>query len=225
MTTTFVGPQGQVLLYLPLYGNRGSLCGTLTVDHSITSDNQVQGTLSWVKPAPLPASTDTVYKSGFGPLVVAAEGNLYVAPGKGLRVMGAVPPVLPATTNSSLTFDLGGLAASFTQNVLIKNPSPTGLTNTASVTAFNAALTPNPNPNKVAMPVLTASSGLFSGSFIIAGTPARTAPYYGLIVRDVTAGTDVTQGFGFFLLPTVPVSPLTVTSSPKLSGTVRFTAP
>ena len=219
ITTTFIGQQGQVLFYLPLYSNHGACSGTLTVDPTIVGDNQTQGTLTWIKPASLPAAKDTVYASGFGPLNVDVEGNPYVAPGKGQRVLG-VP--LSASNNATLAFTQGGLSPTFTQGLLIKNPSATGLTNTATLPAYNAALNPNPNPNKVAMSALTAPTGLFSGSFIIAGTAARTAPYYGQIVRDVTATADTTKGYGFFLLPGVPAGTDTVATSPKLSGRVEL---
>jgi hypothetical protein len=70
--------------------------------------------------------------------------------------------------------------------------------------------------------VLNALAGLFNGSFTI--TANRVAPCYGQSVRIVTPSSDTTRGYGFFLLPTVPVSPQTVSTSPKLSGRVTFTA-
>ena len=212
ITTTFIGPQGQVLFYLPLYSNHGACSGILTVDPTIVGDNQTQGSLKWVKPASPSTPKDTVYASGFGPLTVAVEGNPYVAPAKGERVMGA--PSSTSANNATLSFTQGGLSPNFTQGLLIKNPSTTGLTNTATV--------PSPNPNKVAMPVLTAPTGLFNGNFVIAGTAARTAPFYGLIVRDVTGMSDTTKGYGFLLLPSVPTGTETVATSPKLSGRVEL---
>ena len=225
ITTTFIGQQGQVLFYLPLYNNRGALGGVLTVDPTIVGDNQTQGTLTWIKPLSLPAAKDTAYASGFGPLIAAAEGNPYIPPNKGLRLMGAPVPVSPATTNTTLNFTGGGLNPDFTQAVLIKNPSPTGLTNTATIAPFNTTLAQNPNPNKVAMTTLTTAPGLFSGSFTLPGTLARTAPYYGLFVRDVTATSDQLKGFGFFLLPGVPGTGETLSTAPKLSGRVEFQTP
>jgi uncharacterized delta-60 repeat protein len=225
ITSTIIGQQGQVLFYLPLYNNRGAMGGVLKVDPTLVGENQTQGTLNWFKPQSLPAAKDTVYAGGFGPLTAAAEGNPYVAPNKGLRLMGAPVPVSPATTNATLSFIGGGLSADFAQAVLIKNPSPTGLTNTATIAPFNVTLTPNPNPNKVAMPILTAATGLFSGSFTLPGTLARTAPYYGLVVRDVTATSDQTKGFGFFLLPSVPGTGETLSTAPKLSGRMEFQTP
>ena len=67
---------------------------------------------------------------------------------------------------------------------------------------------------------LTFGTGVFSGSFIIPGTLARTAPFFGQIV---TVGT-ITQGYGDYLLPTVPGTGQTVVTSPKLSGTVQLLA-
>ena len=75
------------------------------------------------------------------------------------------------------------------------------------------------------MTTLTTAPGLFSGSFTLPGTLARTAPYYGLFVRDVTATSDQLKGFGFFLLPGVPGTGETPSTAPKLSGRVEFQTP
>ena len=222
ITTSFIGQQGQMLFYLPLYGNRGALSGILRVDPSITGDNQTQGTLTWIKPQQPATSKDTVYKEGFGPLTVSAMGNPHVAPAIGQRVLGAA--LSASANNSTLSFTGAGLAPDFSQALLIRSTTTTA--NTATVPPFNAGT--STNLNRVVLPVLNAPAGRFNGSFTIAGATTaanRVAPFYGQIVRIVTPTTDTTRGYGFFLLPTVPVSPQTVSTSPKLSGKVTFTAP
>ena len=223
--STFVGQAGEVLVYQSLYRNQGSCIGklVLTQGAAAPADNTLVGQLTWMKPAPLSGSTDTVYKAGFGPIPLNAIGSTYVPPAKGQRVMG----VPNAPDNAKLGFTLGGLdaeAKEFDQLLRINNPSTTGLTNSAAIPAFNSVLSPNPNPNKVTMPVLNASTGQFSGEFTLAGTTAslnRKVAYSGQIVKTATG----TQGYGYFLLPKVPGTGETVATSPKLSGRVVLEAP
>lgn len=140
--------------------------------------------------------------------------------------MDLTPPISPATTNARLAFTFGGLDAmtEFNQSLLVYNPSATGLSNLTLVAPFNATLPTNPNPNRVALIALIASKGLFNGSFTMPGATTklnRRAPFYGQIVNTISG----LKGYGFFLLPTVPVYPKTVATSPKLSGQLLFTAP
>ena len=229
LCTTFIGQDGQVLLYQPLHANRGSCFGKLTVTPvNAPTDNTVSGTLSWLKPASLAAAKDTVYSDGFS-LDLTVMGSTYIAPLKGQRVLGLpAPAATPVTaTNAKLGFTLGGLAPDFDQLIRVANPSTTGLTNTATVVAYNASGAPNPNPNKVAITTFTAPTGLFAGSYIIPGATTalnRPAPFFGQIVR-VFGPTTTTQGYGHFLLPSVPTGVQTVTTSPKLSGSVELKAP
>lgn len=206
--STFVGLQGQVLVFQMLYGNKGSVVGSYTIaPNSLITLNTITGSLSWMKPAQLATSTDTVYKAGFGPLTLTALGGAYEAPLAGQRVLGATSVAAPAT-NSRLIFSLGGLTDPFTQPVRITNPSATSLTNTAAINA--------PALNGTTMTVLTASTGAIRGSFTLGGP--TTAPWFGQIV---TVGAPP-RGYGYFLLPTgVP----TVTTSPKLSGRVVLAVP
>jgi len=217
---TFVGPDGHILIFNLLYANRGSHVGQFTLTPaSPVTNNAVSGATSWFKPGPLlPTSTDTVYKDGFGPLTVTAAGGVYVPPAKGLRVMGLLTVPNP---NAKLSFTLGGLtiggaAPEFTQFINIVNPSATGLTNTAVITA--------PITNTTKVTTLTATTGLFAGSFQINGATTalnRPAPFFGQIVKIGAT----TEGYGYFLLPTVPVPPKTVTTSPKQSGRVVLGVP
>jgi hypothetical protein len=120
-------------------------------------------------------------------------------------------------SNAAVGFTLGGLEAEakeFTQRVRITNPSLTGLTNTATPVI--------PISNKVTFPTLKADTGEIGGDFTLAGATTaldRKAPFYGQIV---TTGA-VTKGYGYFLLPKVPVGTQPVATSPKLSGKVELT--
>jgi hypothetical protein len=78
--------------------------------------------------------------------------------------------------------------------------------------------------NTTTLPVITPATGAFNGQFIIPGATAplnRPAPFFGQIVRI----GSTTQGWGYFLLPKVPVGTEKVTTSPKLGGVVEFKAP
>ncbi|MDZ4288243.1 MAG: immunoglobulin domain-containing protein, partial [Prosthecobacter sp.] len=216
---TFLGNGGQILLFNLLYAKRGSHFGQFTITPGTpVANNVVNGTPTWFKPGPLSNSTDTIYKDGFGPITVTVEGSPYIAPAKGQRVLGLAAVASP-NTNAKLAFTLGGLdveGKEFSQLLRITNPSATSLTNTATIGA--------PVTNATKMTTLDAAKGLFSGSFTIAGATTalnRPAPFFGQIVQI----GGVTQGYGYHLLPTVPVPPLKVTTSPKLSGRVVLGTP
>lgn len=209
-TTTFIGFQGQVLIYQPLYNNLGSLAGSLTVTPGVTAAaNTLAGAPTWRKPAT--AATDTIYRPGFGPIPLSADGGAYVPPTAGAVVLG-----MPnSANNAKLQFTRGGLdveGKEFDLTFSILNPSAAGLTNKVTIPA---------NPNTVTMPVLTPATGAFSGEFTIAGNTAalnRKVAYQGLIVKR----GGITRGFGFFLLPELPEGIETLASSPKNSGKVRL---
>jgi hypothetical protein len=225
---TFIGQNGQFLLYTPLHGNKGSIHGQLTVTPvNAPTDNTVMGPITWLKPSLLATDKDKSYQSGFGPITLDAKGSSYLPPARGQRVLGLpAPAAVPTTaTNAKLAFTLGGLdlatpnSLAFNQLIRVSNPSTTGLTNTATVVPFNA--TTLTNPNKVAITTFTAPTGAFAGNFTLPGTPARVGPFAGQIVRIIDVNTT-TQGYGYFLLPTgVP----NVTTSPKLSGRVELSPP
>lgn len=224
LCATFIGQAGQVLLHQPLYSKRGSLIGQLTITPGpqAPADNTLAGDFTWLKLPPPGAAPDASSLTDFGPLSLHITGGTYLPPGPGLRILG-LPPVIAPATNATLAFSLGGLEAAaqqFTQPVRIANPGTKSLTNTAAIAADNASGNPNPNPNRVSMTTLTASTGIFGGSFILPGaTPAlnRSATYTGQVVPTPTEP----RGFGFFLLPQSQTSG----TAPKLSGRVQLQAP
>ena len=210
----FVGPEGQLTVFNLLHTKRGSLVGSMQlVPETPVAENTLGGTLDWLKLGPLPKSTDTVYQAGFGPLAVTVEGSPYIAPAKGQRVLGlGITP----NPNAKLDFTLGGLEPDFTQLLHITNPSATGLTNKGTLTL--------PLTNATKLTTLDAAKGQFKGSYVINGSTValnRPAPFFGQIVKIGAT----TQGYGFFLLPSVPVGAQKVTTSPKLSGRVVLGAP
>lgn len=89
-TATYVGPNGQVLVFRTLYAAtaRGSVLGNLTIlkpSETMLADNAVGGTLNWLKPFN-PALTDRLYRAGFQETLTAV-GRVYVPP-VGVAVMG-----------------------------------------------------------------------------------------------------------------------------------------
>ncbi len=213
--SSFVGPGGQVLVYVPLYANRGTFAGTLTIARGSTPplNNTITGTPTWLKPVSPATARDTVYRAGFGPAAVTAAGSLYEPPENGLRVLG-----LPAVQNNAqCSFTLGGLdteAKEFGVPVTIRNPRPNGLTNSAFVPL---------NANNVTIPSLDAATGTFAGSFTLPGANARLNRIGLFSGQIVTTGAE-TKGYGFFLLPTAPSDGASVATSPKLSGAVTLDA-
>jgi hypothetical protein len=77
--STFVGPEGQVLIYQSLYSDGGSLVGApaITAAASI-ANNTIAGELSWSAPA-IPATKKTPARPAFGPISVTLDGSV-VAP-------------------------------------------------------------------------------------------------------------------------------------------------
>lgn len=201
--SSFLGPNGEILIYHLLYANKGSLVG----QHQLTGAD-LTGIQTWSKPL----TAGTLYKDPFGPLTITSAGGVYFPPAEGQRVMGL--PTVPSP-NAELSFTLGGLAPEFSQLLDIVNPSVTGLTNTAVIAV---------PINVTGLRKLTATTGLFAGSFQINGATTalhRLAPFFGQIVKIGAT----TQGYGYFLLPKIPVGSERVTTAPKLSGRVVLGVP
>lgn len=216
---THVGPNGEVMLFNLLYSNRGSHVGRLDITKATPlANNTLTGTTSWFKPAPLTAtSTDTVYKAGFGPLNVDSQGGVYVPPTAGNLVMGL--PVVPSNqSNAKISFSEGGIATlnSFHQSLRFFTKTPQDSISLVGVLP--------PLTNSTQLTAVDSKKGTFSGSFTIDGaTPTlnRPAPFFGQIVKIGAT----TEGYGYFLLPKVPVGTEKVMTSPKLSGRVVLGVP
>lgn len=204
VSKTFIGKDGQVLLYQPLYAKRGSLFGLLLVTAGAQPvDNTILGNALWFKPDGGDKSKDTLYKTGFDPLLLDARGGGYPQIAKGDLVMD----LTPGTNNAVLEFSAGGLAGiSFDQLFTVVNPSATGVTNKAVVAKDLGA-----NPNRVKVAKFDAKTGAIAGEFWI-GT--RKAPWFGQLVQT----GDTVRGHGFFLLPEASGS-----SAQRLSGRLFLT--
>lgn len=210
--TTQLGLGGETVLHAPLSSGKGVLAGTLnfTAQEKIPSLNSVLGSVQWTKPA----TADTVYAAGFGPLNLDVAGSYYSNLAAGQRVLG-----LPAgSANARLSFSKGGLdteSREFSRNVTISNPSLKGFTNMVTVESGTNTVTLS-NFND-------ATSGVFAGSLTLSGSSSTTARKVAFQGQIVTVGS-LSKGYGFFLLPKLPVGNQTLGTSPKLSGEVVLEA-
>jgi hypothetical protein len=140
------------------------------------TDSDLDGTLEWIKPQ----QTKGAYPAPIDTSLDAA-GSIYKAPLKG-------GSVLPGFGGGSLTFSDSAL-------LLVK---------TGTLTSANAFLITNSGTDRTKI-TITASGGLFTGSFVYPGQTAATA-FGGVLFQDGT------NGEGFFL-------------GPLGSGTVSLTSP
>lgn len=196
------------------------------------------------------------YKPGFGPVPLTAVGGRYIPPAPaakspaplthllGLPSTPGDPKTVPAPTdNAQVEFTCTGLPASQNPNMKVSVDTRATKADKVTVPVFKAVSVSNPvnpNPTKTTLTVAPAT-GIFSGAFTltdldprISGSkpyPAvtRTVSYYGIIVRESDGAGGYTQrGYGYFLLPQLPVDPVgaspetTPTTSPILSGDVQF---
>lgn len=208
---TFMGPNGQVGLFSALYDKKtsGSVLGRMEIglgsDLVQARDNRLSGGLTWSKPA-LGGPT---YGGGFDPVDLSIVGGAF--PGTPLLL-----DVVPAIGNVRLRFSGGGLEESVTQPNLTFT---IGLNNRVTIMpAENPGLaTFKPQPSK----------GLFNGSFRLTDphwekpAPAmwpRQSTFQGIIVP--TDGAH--SGFGYFMLPALPIANPKTQPPDILSGEVLF---
>ena len=216
-TSSFVGQAGQVLLYSPLYQNRGSFAGAIAI--TAGSIESIPGEIipMWSKGPPLLNSTDRIYKQGFSAAEMRVLGGKYVQPAPG----GLLMNLAPGSGNAALVFFAAGLqhaeGSAPDVAVTVSNASTKGTTNAASVPSPTSVQ----NNGKVTIS-LTSSTGLFTGKFTVPavdGFPARTVSYQGMIVNISGNGS----GRGYFQLPQNPSSPAEkLTQTPILSGQVEI---
>jgi len=207
-SSTFLGPDGEGLLYGSLYTNLGSVVGRMDLD----SYNNVSGNLTWMRPD-LSAKTALTYRGGFAPIELMASGGSYVPPNKGELILG----LSSGAGTAQLVLSSGGLSDEISQAVTV-----TSLGSTSSVNHITVPV----NFNQLRVSSLSVSTGGFSGSFVIPGTsaadPTRRASFDGQLVQ--TPGGTV-KGYGYFLLPKPPAAGQTMASAPKLSGKLLLRAP
>jgi hypothetical protein len=227
-TVTFLGPDGQVLIYQTLpYSKVGSIGGMLRLTAAAEgvlptlSDGDVA--LHWFKPFQTSAA-ERFFKDGFS-TDCSVTGGIYIAPAVGDIAAG----LLDVSSNGAIVFE--GLAAGSETpaNSFFTLTSANKLTMAAS--AFN--------PAKTTLSVKPAT-GEFSGGFTLVdndynqqtgtdkfGNPiyrklTRKVKFEGIIVDDGTAATSA----GFYVVPTNPdpsaTPPTTLTTSPLTGGMVSI---
>jgi len=215
--STLLGKGGEVFMSgrgLGTSGRHSSVTGKLNLSLGTNApvNNLLTGTLSWHKSA----GDSTHYPSGFGPLSLDATGGNLVPVARGDLVMGLAPVTADAPKNAAFSFTSGGLDVEGLE--FIRTVSVVSLGSST-----NRVIVPSGTPTLTVASIST-SAGAFSGTFVLAGTTAatnRTVPFRGQIV-PVGNGSE---GYGFFVMPSLPGALETLLTSPKYSGSVLFSAP
>jgi|GEM_PF-714979 len=200
---TFLGPQGQVLLFGTLL-SKGSLLGQLDLATDILG-----GAVSWMRP---PNSVSRTYPLGYGPVDLTAVGGKFTPPAATALVLGLTVGV----DKAQLLFAAGGLSSASIDpdvpefDILAKN-----------VAKLPAVLTPG-NPGSVKITTLSPTTGLFSGTFVLEDTELRTGTAFagkklkrtGSFAGMLTHDGISPVGAGHFLLPELPRDANTVAFPP-----------
>ncbi|HEY1081626.1 MAG TPA: DUF4394 domain-containing protein, partial [Prosthecobacter sp.] len=201
-TTVPLGPQGQILVHVPLYKKLGSLQGTLTVnsEYPPLTGNYILGDLYLTRPA-IPGR---LYPQAVTHARFLAEGQYLAKAATGSIVLGLPAPGIPA----SLVFTEAAVETSDTVPDLLETVNyvlPKALLPTAGSTG---------NPARVSL-TINPANGSITGTFTLQdGAAKRSVKYEGMIIRRIFSNTSL--GSGFFLLPQLPLS----NTSPILSGKV-----
>lgn len=247
---TFLGPEGQLLLYQPLFKVPGSFLGAIQIN-AITDPSQFSGieelpvpvithlnpiggvdnqlNCSWNKPNQSDPS-GKLYPRGFQPTYLGAEGGLYTPPQPGAIVMDLYDVTQNAVLNFSTTdteltpqsLTLSSSGAATVPTGAEANPMKVSFSLNVVTGQFRGAFTrTDPDPNRAAI------YDDFTGRLIRPqGFFTRSARFFGCIVHSASMGTKT--GSGFFLLPRLPdsnASPaITTANAPMLSGKLTLSA-
>lgn len=196
-SASFIGPEGEVLVYQPLYKTpvKGSLLGTLQIQMgneaapADTTDNTMTGDLTWTRPATA-GTKARVYTAGFGlagtPVETVVEleavGGSFFPPAAD-KVILNLPP---GENNAELKLEEGGLETAIVAlNIAAKS----------KITPANPESAPS--TFKLAANVKT---GAITGSFMLLDTPKRKITLLGMQIRE---GADY-LGAGYLLVPELP---------------------
>ncbi|MCX6857752.1 MAG: putative Ig domain-containing protein [Verrucomicrobia bacterium] len=203
-SASFLSSNGDYWAYAPLYKNAGSIQGALKLTEDaagLFAGNAISGVdLTWFKPT---IAGSRAYPTTFGPINLKADGGYLAPSSKGSIVLG-----LPDPGNVSMSFTDGGLASSAT------DPDMSFIF--ADNNTFN--LKTAVNPGKVAM-TLNVATGAVSGSFdLIEASPPLVRPKVAFLGQVVRSSSGSRKAVGYFLLPQIPTSLQTPTTSPILSG-------
>lgn len=192
--STVIGSDGQASLYAPMKLGPASVQGWTIID---SGSGHLDGSVSWLKHPEAATSKTRSYKNGILAHNLTVLGGRYASPASLVTLLG----LGTTANNASLQFVDGGLSDGFSQDLTISTSN--------GIKLPSAAL----NPNAVNLS-LSATTGLFSGSFTLPGATRSTtckAAMLGVLVPRLG------QGLGFFLLPEPAGHPST---SPLLSGSV-----
>jgi hypothetical protein len=172
----------------------------------VITDNETSGTLTWSKPT----TVTRTYPTKFGPLNLNVQGKYLATSSVGKIVLG-----LPATGTASLSFTDGGLS-------LAKlDPDVSAFTYTAAYAVLMPTAGSPANPAKATLGI-NRNTGAVAGTFTLvepAPLLTRKVTFYGWIVRP---DTGPSKAAGYFLLPQIPLTGQTISTSPILSGGVRL---
>lgn len=201
--STFVGPEGEVLLFQIFFSGKGSIVGSLDITPvPAPASNTLDGALSWSRPF------NTGRIGGFNAVPLTAIGGRYNAPVAPTLVLG----ITDGADNAKVDF--------------LEAEVPSSPSIVVSLKTGNKVSYPAVNTAKTAL-VPSAATGAFKGSFSLSDPNpwaptkpfVRNASYEGIIV-PTSSGL---KGYGYFLLARLPTTPAgTVLTTPQLSGQAVF---
>lgn len=207
-STGFLGPNGEIFVYVPLYGKLGSVFGLLAQTNDINgnyTENTVAGSLFLTKPA----TTGRTYPAAFPMVELNVQGKYLAHAATGSIVLGLPSSSVPST----LDFTDGGISAASINPDIID--AVTYLRPSLKVTVPLAGSAQN--QGRVTLSI-TATNGSVNGTFtLMDGVLKRLVKFQGMIVRSADGSTTAN---GYFLMPQIPGPGETASTSPILSGSV-----
>ncbi len=228
-----VGDAGSFQIFTLLYGNTGSVHGSINID--TTDNNKLNASvLGWTKKNQ--TAVTRYFKTGFGPLDLNTFGRRYTIPTTGTLAMG----LTAGPGNAKLTFSddpMPSLASRLDIAALeIKagSPAPVVLPTTVTATATNgshAKMTLSVVPSS-GITFTAGSTGLISGlttlvdqNPMVATTSliTRSNYFYGMIVDDGSGPPH--KAYGFVLIQELPSASFTALTSPYHSAKVVLSVP
>lgn len=222
---SFVGVNGKIVVFQTMYTPlKGSLVGDLLIEAANVADatdNTLTGDVKWARPADVKSKTRT-YIAGFGmpdtpeanPVSLEASGAVYVKPAGTALVLD-----LPAPTTLDLDFRHGGL---------LEADAMARIDASVILTAGNKITQPSPATTaQTKLASIAAATGAFTGTFALSDPDplggskpiSRKVTFQGMMIKD---GADKV-GVGFFLLPELPETGETPTTTPILGGEIELT--
>jgi len=205
--TGFLGPNGETLIYVPLYKKLGSIAGIITQNLDPAgkyAENSYTGTVFYAKPA----TTGVLYPEPVSLVPLNVEGKYLATTTKGL-VLGLPSGNDPSTLDfSGAGIEAAALNPDLTDSVTLPRPGLKILFPTPG-SAQNLART---------TVALSSSTGSLTGGFTLQdGALKRSVKYQGMIIRRMDGATTAN---GYFLLPQLPVGNESIKTTPILSGRV-----